>query len=272
MDFLKKHYEKVLLGVVLVGLAVAVALLPIKAASEKQDLENKRLNISHRPVTALSNLDLTLADEAVKKLSTPPALDFSTTNRLFNPRPWQKTKPPDEHLIPADEFHTGPNAVVITKITPLNLILSLEEAKMSADTNGIYTIGVIKEASPNSKDWSRHTTFCKLNEKKDIFTVVEVKGKPDDPTQVVLRLHDSGERAAIAKGKPFTRTDGYKADLKYPIESGNWLNRRENSQPPLRFNNEEYNIVAIHSNDVVLLAKSNQKKWTIKYNPAPEPR
>jgi hypothetical protein len=28
MDFLKKHYEKIILGVVLIGLAVAVAVLP----------------------------------------------------------------------------------------------------------------------------------------------------------------------------------------------------------------------------------------------------
>ena len=42
MDFLKKHYEKVLLGVVLLGLAVAVAFLPFKIASEKQKLEDMR--------------------------------------------------------------------------------------------------------------------------------------------------------------------------------------------------------------------------------------
>ena len=47
MDFLKKHYEKVLLGVVLLGLAVAVAFLPFKIASDKQALEDKRNQLIH---------------------------------------------------------------------------------------------------------------------------------------------------------------------------------------------------------------------------------
>ena len=49
MDFLKKHYEKVLLGVVLLGLAVAVAFLPFKIASEKQKLEDMRNRLIHIP-------------------------------------------------------------------------------------------------------------------------------------------------------------------------------------------------------------------------------
>jgi hypothetical protein len=40
MDFLKKNYEKILLGVVLLGLAVAVGFLPFKIASEKQKLKD----------------------------------------------------------------------------------------------------------------------------------------------------------------------------------------------------------------------------------------
>jgi hypothetical protein len=42
MDFIKKNWEKVLLGVVLVGLTVAVALLPLKVASEREALKTKR--------------------------------------------------------------------------------------------------------------------------------------------------------------------------------------------------------------------------------------
>ena len=35
MDFIKKHYEKVLLGVVLVGLIGALGYLPFKISDEK---------------------------------------------------------------------------------------------------------------------------------------------------------------------------------------------------------------------------------------------
>ena len=64
------------------------------------------------------------------RLQSPYKLDFSTTNKLFNPIQWQKT--PDGRLIkicPGNEV--GPEAVVITKITPLYLILTLD----SIETN-----------------------------------------------------------------------------------------------------------------------------------------
>jgi hypothetical protein len=52
-------------------------------------------------------------------------------------------------------------------------------------------------------------------------------------------------------------------DLKYAPENKSWINRRVGAS--LSFNGEDYNIVAITENEVVLSAKSNQKKWTIKY-------
>ena len=39
MDFLKKHYEKLLLGVVLIGLLLAIGSLPILISREKGKLE-----------------------------------------------------------------------------------------------------------------------------------------------------------------------------------------------------------------------------------------
>jgi hypothetical protein len=52
-------------------------------------------------------------------------------------------------------------------------------------------------------------------------------------------------------------------DLKYAPESKTWTARRVGAE--LYLNGEGYNIVAITENDVVLSAKSNQKKWTVKY-------
>jgi hypothetical protein len=63
------------------------------------------------------------------------------------------------------------------------------------------------------------------------------------------------------------------ADMKYDPEKKVWRNQRIGST--LSLNGEDYNLVAISTNEVVLSAKSNQKKWTIPYNPnatTPEPR
>src|SRR5882724_5492339 len=97
MDFLKKHYEKVLLGVVLLGLAVALAFLPFKIASEKANLESAREALIQRPVKPLTNLDLTVPEAALKRVAASFGIDLSTSNKVFNPVPWQRAA--DNHLI-----------------------------------------------------------------------------------------------------------------------------------------------------------------------------
>ena len=101
MDFLKKHYEKVLLGAVLLGLAVAVGFLPFKITSDKEELEKKRDQLIHPNVKPLANQDLAQPESMLQRLTIPVALDFSAPHKLFNPMPWQKAQ--DGRLIKVNE-------------------------------------------------------------------------------------------------------------------------------------------------------------------------
>src|SRR5947208_12794158 len=114
MDFLKKHYEKIILGVVLLGLAVAVAFIPFKVGSERKDLDDKRLSLIPRSVKPLTNLDLTTPQTSLKRVAEPTVVNFSSPHRLFNAVPWQKAA--NGQLIKYDDTHIGPKAVTITKI------------------------------------------------------------------------------------------------------------------------------------------------------------
>lgn len=261
MDFLKKNYEKVLLGVVLLGLAIAVASLPFKIASDKQTLDAKQRELINPRVKPLTNLDLTLPEVTLKRVSGPAAVDFSPPNKLFNPLPWQQRA--DGTLIPGTK--TGPIAAVVTNITPLHLRLTLDNVTVS-DSGAKYVIGVQKEAAPLAKDRNKKQYYCTLNSKNDMFALVAANARAEDPTNAVVQvqLNDSGERVSISAGKPFQRVDGFMADVVYAPERKSWTNRRIGAV--LIFNGEEYKIVAINENEVVLLAK-NEKKWTIKYNP-----
>ncbi|HWQ91153.1 MAG TPA: hypothetical protein VN673_05745 [Clostridia bacterium] len=266
MDFLKKHYEKLVLGLVLVGLALAVAWLPFKISSDKQSMEDQRNMLINPKVRQLTNLDLTISEAALKRMATPATIDFSEPNKVFNPMPWQKTPPPEERLIPATKV--GPASATVTNLAPLYLRLSLDSVTVS-DSGPRYVIGVQKEAALNARDRSKKQTYSTLHSKNDLFAVVEVKGKPEEPTQLILQLNDSGERVAISKEKPFERIEGWTADVRYEPERKSWANRRVGAQ--LAFAGEDYNIVAINRDEVVLSAKSNGKKWTIKTNPSAAP-
>jgi len=262
MDFLKKHYEKVLLGVVLLGLAVAVAFLPFKIASEKQRLEDMRNQLINPSVKPLTNLDLSTPDLVLKRAAAPAVLDLSAPHRLFNPMPWQKAA--DGHLIKADASNIGPNALTITKMVPLYLKLTLDGVTV-LDAGARCKIGVENEAALNFRD-RRKQKYCKLGDKTETFALRDIKASPPGSTNftVVLELNDTGQRVTVSKDQPFRRIDGHMVDLKYAPENKVWTNRRVDDS--LSFNGEDYNIVAITENEVVLSAKSNQKKWTIKYS------
>jgi len=268
MDFLKKHYEKVLLGVVLLGLALAVAFLPFKIASEKQKLEDMRNQLIHPKVKPLANLILTSPESVLKRMAAPALIDFSAPNKLFNPMPWQKAA--DGHLIKVDATNIGPDALAITKLTPLYLKLTLDSVTL-LDTGPRYVIGIENEAAPNLRDRRKTQKYCSLNTKNETFTLRDVKAAPDNPTNVtvVLELNDTRQRAVVAKDQPFRRIEGYMVDLKYAPENKTWTSRRVLAS--LAFSGGDYNIVAITENEVVLSAKSNQKRWTVKYSAGAAP-
>src|SRR5437879_2214482 len=229
MDFVKKHYEKIILGIVLVGLAVAVAFIPFKVSNEKKDLDEKRINYIPRSVKPLTNLDLSLPETALKRAAAPAAVDFSAPHRLFNPMPWQKAA--NGQLIKYDDSHIGPKAVTITKMTPLYLIITLDNVNMT-DTGARYVIGVQKEAATLASQRIKKETLSKLNEKNDVFTLRKVDGPPENPTKLTLEPNDSSEMFVLTKGPDETskliykRVDGYMADLRYDPEKQSWNNCR----------------------------------------------
>jgi hypothetical protein len=264
MDFIKKNWEKVLLGVVLIGLAVAVAFLPLKIASEKQAMEEVRQQILNPQVKPLNELELGASEKALKRAEVPIKLDFSGGHRLFNPVTWQKRS--DGGLLKIQTGkEVGAAALVVAATQPLFTILSFDNV-ITNETGARYAIGIERQAAPKASDRRKRQTYTSLNVKTDFFIVRSLKGAPEDPAELVLELNDSGERVAVAKGKPFKRVDGHLADLKYPPETKTWLARRVGDR--LVFGGEDYNIVAINESEVVLSARSG-KKTTVRSSVAP---
>ena len=268
MDFLKKNYEKVLLGAVLLGLAASAAFLPFKISSEKQKLQDLTTGLVNPPVQPLTNLDLTVTEAVLKRSGSPVVASFAPPHRLFNPLPWQKTS--DGRLIPQDDTHVGPQAVTVSEVTPLHTIISLDSIS-TLETGTKYVIGIVREAATVPRDRAKKQTYNSVGGKNDFFTLREVQGPAENPTNLVLELRDGGV-ASLSKEKPFRRVDGYMASLKYDPDKKSWPNQRVGAT--LSLNGEDYSLVTVSTNEVVLAAKKNQKKWTITYNPnaAPEPR
>jgi len=260
MEFLKKNYEKILLSVVLFGLVVALVFMALIIPSEQEKVREIGEGIISGHPVPLPNLDLTRESNAVERLQLPYKLNFETTNRLFNPVDWVRT--PDGRLIKASGV--TPQAAIVTAITPLYFELSLD----SVDTNfgARYVISVERQAAPYPYLRRKQQRFVSMDDpKKDVFTLQRVVGPPDNPVALVLRLADTGQVITLTNGVPFLRADAYTADIKYPPESASWTGQRIGNH--LIFGNDDYTIIDINSREVILSAKSNQKKWTLRYMP-----
>ena len=272
MDFVKKHYEKILLGFVLLGLVGALVFLPFMIASDQQKLKDMSYGVVHPKAAPLPGLDLTRETDVLGRLQSPYKLDFSTTNKLFNSVPWSKT--PDGHLqkLAADNVVS---LAVITNITPLYLILALDSMETnSMETNEVgtrYVISMERQAAALLAQRVKKQHYAsigeKVGEKNNAFIIREVSGSPADPgtLRLIVQLTDTGESATLSKDKPFRRVDGYSADLKYDPEKKTWQGQRVGAS--LKFAGDDYIIVAIDPGAVVLSARSNQKKTTLNYNP-----
>lgn len=263
MDLLKKHYEKIILGGVLLILTVGAAFLPIQIGSERDELKQKENDIISQPARPLEPLNFATQQVVVAQLKASSALDLSTTHKALNPVQWQKAA--DGRLIKIQTGEeTGPKALVVLKQTPLYLTISLDGVNLSEATPR-YTINVEREAAPDRSKRLKKPYFATLHNKNDAFVLREVKGPPENP-ELVLELADGGEMVSIAKDKPFKRVDGYAVDLRYPLENRPpWVGQRVGAA--LTFGGENYIIVAITKTEVVVLAKSNQKKTPVPIPP-----
>jgi hypothetical protein len=266
MDFFRKHYEKLLLGLVLVGLVGALGYLPFKISNEKDKLTQMSEGLTAPKVKPLSYVDLTIPESSVKRASVPVSYDFASSNKLFNPMPWQRAS--DGHLLRASS--TGPTAVVVTNITPLYLKISLDAVTASSDGAPVYYFSVERQNATTKALAQKRTSSVKVGEKTPTFKFMGVQGIPAAPTNVVVQLNDTGEMANVPNDKenPWKRIEGYTADLKYDVgKSGKtWHDLRVGGVVDI--NGEKYRVVAISKDEVILASTSNDKKFTIKLNAA----
>jgi hypothetical protein len=263
MEFVKKNYEKIILSIVLLGLVGVAGFLPVLISADQDHVHQSEIILTNPHVTPLPDLDLSNQDTVMTRLKNATPMDFSTTNRLFNPVTWQKDKNGNLiKIITGNEVGAG--AMVVTKITPLYYQISLETV-ITNEAVPRYEVTVEDQASGIMAQRRPQHHYISVGEKSGIFELKGVKGPVDDPTELDLVLTDDNQPATVSPGNPYQRVDGYMADMKYPPENANFNNQRVGGQ--LNFAGDQYNIIAIDENDVILLAQSNEKKYVLPYTP-----
>lgn len=258
MQFFKKHYEKVLLSIVLLGLAVAAAALPLQVSRVQSYLETKRTEIQRTPPKPFEGVDLSTNRAVIKRLAGTVDLNFSEPHNLFNPVQWKKRPDGTYVKIPSSQM-TGPAGLVINKIDELNLTITFDSVDKSGGPR--YGFIITREGDPTP----RRRQTAKLNERNSLFTLEQVAGPPEAPTGFKMRLKDEKDSITIQADKPYVRIIGYEAELRHPIHGQTYTKRAKDT---IRFpgDSETYKIVAITQNEVVLSASSTGKRTKLTLN------
>src|SRR5271170_9115 len=145
MEFIKKHYEKIILIAVLIGLVGVLVGMWFVIMADKEKMENFTTEVVHRKGQPLPELDFSQQEAMMTRLKEPYQLDFSETNKLFNPVQWRQKDGQLIKLVTGREL--GPYAGAVTKITPLYFSISLDSVETNL-TSPRYKIIVEHQAAP----------------------------------------------------------------------------------------------------------------------------
>jgi len=263
MQFLKKNYEKIILGVVVLATLDLVASLPFMVSSEKQKLAEQVSTVIHPNAQALQPLDLSKEDDFINRAHNAITVNLDKPHKIFNPVRWQlKNNVPFRN--PAGEEL---DKLVVAKISPLYETYSLTTVSVSPGLPAHYGIGIKHDGAGTTQGRNVKTTYVAMNQATNNFMVVAAEGPEENPNSVTIELTDTGKKVVITKDKPFQRPEAYTADLVYTPDNKSFPNRRKTDPSPICFANECYKIVDITEREVVLFQLSNQKQWIKEYNP-----
>jgi hypothetical protein len=263
MDFIKKNYEKILLGLVLAGLIGTLVFMLFYITADQEAMDHYVNDVINSPVKPLPDLNLAAQTNVITRLQSPYALDFEKTNKLFNSMEWQKM--PDGTLLKiSSDRVVGPGAVVVTNIEPLYLVIT-NVAIVTNEFGARYVFNIEKQADKNPSKRRPQQHYASLNDKNDTFTLKQVKGAPENPDALVIQLEDSKEMPTIPRGQAYRRIDGYQVDFRYDPEKKFFHNRREGDK--VSFGGADYVIVEVNANELILSDQSNQKKTSLPFTP-----
>jgi len=252
LTFLKRHYEKLILGLVLIGLIAVGATLPkqIKEVNETPDPPPN----PPAQTGLMTNMNLAPLVAAIEQVTNPPPLTLSGEHNLFNPVVWKRKS--NGQLVKI--LKTGADALVVSNIVPEYMKIVLD--RPGGEGYFMYVV------SPSGK---RTNEYVKLNEKAPHTKLYELTGTngSGDEVKLELQLLDTGEKVSVTEKEPYERVEGYIADLWYQPDLKSYP--KEHVNDTFTLDGDQYKVVAITNNAVTVQEASTTEKTTINWNGKP---
>jgi hypothetical protein len=266
MDFLKKHYEKLILTVVLAGLLGAAGWLlwqvnRVKAGTgpveEVPDRQAVKLDGEHyqRIIAGVTN-----AGGLVLESPRHPVFNPWTWLLNTNDRTWTQQK------------EIGPSKLLVTNQTPLHLIID-PVASVSSDRTNL-TLGLTREylVGPTGKRLPRSVSLGTTNrlDGDAIRAVLKAVRNPGGEVEMDVDLLVANEppvlNQTLTKANPFKRLIGYEVDIVYPPVPAAPIPKKLRVGGTFVIDGETYKIIAITETEL-RVESSSGKPTTVPIKP-----
>lgn len=274
MEFLKNHYEKIILGLMLLLMATGAVFLVLQVGSAQEELDKYRNITLEGAGKGPSVVNMTNRMNALNNFTNPPQVDFVRVHKVFNPDTW--------YVDTNGNFVAGTNVGVrrleVKSITPLHLKLELLGTGGSPERPTVK-VNVVKEFGKTPGEQGKKGLTISLNttnslntldvSRKLVLLAREIGGAPEAP-EVKFELLEPGKdpiQFAMTKAKGFITVVDHVAHIVYPVET-NFVWRAARKDTPLIFASDTNIVVEITASNVVVKAVSNDKPTTIPLGPA----
>jgi len=276
MEFLKSHYEKIILSLVLLLMAGGAVMLVMEAGSVQAELDSFKQVIVTTGGQRPEPPNRSAYDAAISN-AQPRLIDLTKGHKVFNPELWYVNTNGDLVI----GTNVGVSKLFVTEIKPLRLRLDLVISGSAERPS--YLIRMTREfmtkltdQKPVNRSVSLNSTNF-LDETKRRYLVPRAINPPPDNPTVLLDYFEPGrevEKVTLTKDKPFETVVDYGTKLLYSVENIQFpsplrkdvLYERKDAQ--LMFAGDTNIIVEITASNVVVKAISNDKPTTIPLTPA----
>ncbi len=262
MDFLKKHYEKITLGLVLVVVMFLALQIPSAISSARRDEDERQRRIQNQATNAVTPVDLAAMKKSVENLNAPVSTKFAEPgHNLLNPVLWRKGARDQLIKIPTPE--DAIRQLVVKDITPLRLTVLFGD-NPRPDSTGIYVVVTDESRMPRAARRPQPRTMrgTRENESNDLFKLLGFTGPVDTASEIKIELRKGARQLTLKRGEPFSEVVAYEVDLEYPPENKTFDDIIVGGT--VTFNFERYKVIAITESAVTIEGQTTPKRYTIE--------
>jgi len=248
MQYLKKHYEKVILVVVLLAVAGSAFWLTNQVETVRTTLEEQLRQQIGGKQKELKPVDLAAATNAMSRLGAARSLQLSGEHKTVNPVAWLKNAA--GFVRAGDKGH----GLSIGKISPLNLAVTYTGVVGTGDPYRYqFTVEKAYEKQPAKR--RPLTTSLTEGTKNDTFLLREVKPPKESATEVTIEL--LAEKITLTKDKPYLKPMAYSVDFKSDATGRDLPTKRQDET--ISNNGTPYKIISISEAEVIIEAPNKTR-------------